>query len=110
MKARMAMSEYGLGFRDATHSASTRGMPVNAMHEERKLAPARMKRIMHERRVAPIALAENEAQLRPPDHHAMTSAPSTPDAAASVAVAQPITITQTMKTMSRMHGTRRRLR
>src|SRR5436190_20404123 len=110
MPARTAISVYLWGSSDATHSASTRGMPVNAMHEERKLAPARMKRIMHERRVAPIRLAEKEDQLRPPDHHAMTSAPSTPYAAASVAVAQPITITQTMNTMSRMHGTRSRLR
>src|SRR6266404_403074 len=110
MPARIAIRLYGLGFIDATHSASTRGMPVNAMHEERKLAPARMNRIMHDRRVAPIRLALNVVQLRPPDHPAITSAPSTPYAAASVAVAQPITITQTMKTMSRMQGTRRRLR
>src|SRR5882762_11415228 len=106
----MAIRPYGFGFIAATHSASTRGIPVNAMHEERKLAPARMNRIMHERRVAPIRLALKVDQLSPPDHHAMTIAPSTPYAAASVAVAQPITITQTMKTMSRMQGTRRRLR
>src|SRR3954471_8955082 len=101
---------YLLGSRDATQAASSFGMPVNAMQEERKLAPARMKRIMHERRVAPIRLALKVAHDSPPDHHAITSAPSTPYAAASVAVAQPITITQTMKTISRMHGTSSRLR
>src|SRR5436190_10033643 len=106
----MAIRPKGFGFIDATHSASTRGMPVNAMQEERKLAPARMKRIMQESRVAPIRLALKFAHVRPPDHQAITSAPSTPYAAASVAVAQPITITQTMKTMRRMQGTRSRLR
>src|SRR6185312_3486974 len=110
MTARMATRPYGLGFIDATHSARMRGMPVNAMQEERKLAPARMKRIMHDRRVAPIRLARKFDQVSPPDHHAMASAPSTPYAAASVAVAQPITITQTMKTISRMQGTSSRLR
>ena len=34
--------------------------------------------IMHESRVAPIRLAAKLARSRPPDHQAMTSAPSTP--------------------------------
>src|SRR5688500_17016787 len=102
----MAISMYLLGSIAATHSASARGMPVNAMHEERNDAPARMNMIMHESRVAPIRLAAKLARSRPPDHHAMTSAPTTPYAAASVAVAQPVTITQTMKTMSSTHGMR----
>src|SRR6267142_2216409 len=110
MPARTAISVYLWGSSDATHSASTRGMPVNAMQEERKLAPARMKRIMQERRVAPIRLEENDSQFNPPDHPAMMIAPSTPYAAASVAVAQPITITQTTKTINTMQGTSRRLR
>src|SRR2546422_1990341 len=106
MPARTAISVYLWGSSDATHSASARGMPVNAMHEERNLAPARMNMIMQDRRVAPIRLSQNVCRLSPPDHQEMASAPSTPYAAASVAVAQPITITQTMNTMSARHGTR----
>ena len=78
MPARIAISRYLFGASAATHSASARGMPVNAMHEERKLAPARMNMIMHDRRVAPIRLAAKLARSRPPDHHAIASAPSTP--------------------------------
>ena len=40
-------------------------------------------------RVEPMTLAQNVAQVSAPDHHAMASAPSTPQAAHSVAVAQP---------------------
>src|SRR5258708_28962262 len=104
MKARIAIRPYGFGLTEATHSASTRGMPVNAMHEERKLAPARMNRIMHDRRVAPIRLALNVVQFRPPDHPAMTSAPSTPYAAAPAAGAPPTPITHTTKTRTRKTG------
>src|SRR6188508_1413015 len=104
MPARIAIRVYLFGSSDATHSASARGMPVNAMHEERKLAPARMNMIMHDRRVAPIRLALKLVRSRPPDHQAMARAPSTPYAAASVAVAQPITITQTTNTISTVQG------
>ena len=62
-------------------------MPVNAMHELRKAAPARMNRIMQDRRVAPIRLSQKLRAVSEPLHQAMTSAPSTPNAAASVAVA-----------------------
>ena len=34
--------------------------------------------IMQERRVAPIRLSQNVSRLRPPAHHAIASAPSTP--------------------------------
>src|SRR3954465_4350477 len=104
----MAMRTYLFGSSDATQAASSLGIPVNAMHEERKLAPARMNMIMQERRVAPMRLSQNVSRDRPPVHHAMISAPSTPEAAASVAVAQPMTITQTMKTISTAHGMRLR--
>src|SRR5678816_3365374 len=97
MAARIAISVYLWGASECTHSASARQTPVNAMHEETKLAPARINMIMQERRVAPIRLCQKVWRFRPPDHQAMTSAPSTPYAAASVAVAQPITITQTTK-------------
>src|SRR3954466_7704907 len=106
----MAISAYGFGFSIPTHSASALGMPVNAMQELRNEAPAKMNMIMHDRRVAPIRLCQNVWRLSPPDHHAMTSEPSTPYAAASVAVAQPIAITHTMNTISRMQGIKWRLR
>ncbi len=63
-------------------------MPVKAMLETRNEAPARMNMIMHDSRVAPIRLCQKFCRGRaPPDHQAMASAPSTPNAAASVAVA-----------------------
>ena len=99
---------YGFGFIAATHSASALGMPVNAMHEDKNAAPPRINKIMHDKRVAPIKLALNDAQLSPPLKRAMTSAPNTPNAAASVAVAQPIAITHTMNTISNKHGIRLR--
>src|SRR5688500_9867210 len=80
------------------------------MHDDRKAAPARMNRIMHESRVAPIRLSQKLWRLSPPDHQAMMSAPSTPKAADSVAVAHPIAITEMMKTMSTRQGTSLRLR
>ena len=54
-----------------------------------------MNMIMQESRVAPIRLCQKVVRVSPPDHHAMPSEPRTPYAAASVAVAQPITITHT---------------
>ena len=72
------MRRYLLGSSEATQAASSFGIPVKAMHEERKLAPARMNMIMHDRRVAPIRLAQKVWRFRPPDHQAMPRAPSTP--------------------------------
>ena len=46
--------------------------------------------IMQVMRVAPITLCQNDCQLSMPCHQAMASEPSTPQAAHSVAVAQPI--------------------
>src|SRR5258708_37909252 len=89
MKARIAIRPYGFGLTEATHSASTRGMPVNAMHEERKLAPARMNRIMHDRRVAPLKPALKGVHLGPPAHPPRTRAPRTPHRAAPGAGAPP---------------------
>src|SRR4030088_1889542 len=106
MPARTAISVYLWGSSDATHSACGGGKKVDANHEERKLAPARMNMIMQDRRVAPIRLSQNVRRLSPPDHQAIASAPSTPEVAASGAVAQPITIPQTMNTISARHGTR----
>src|SRR5215210_7037356 len=106
----MPISVYGFGFNAATHSASAFGIPVNAMHEERKDAPASMNMIMHDSRVAPMRLCQNVVRLSPPDHQAIASEPSTPYAAASVAVAHPMIMTQTIKTISARHGMRWRLR
>src|SRR5688572_1306496 len=52
-------------------------------------APARISMIMQLTRMAPITLARNDSQLSMPCHHAIASEPSTPQAAHSVAVAQP---------------------
>src|SRR5512139_343476 len=109
MPARIAISVYLLGSSEATQAASAFGIPVKAMHEDRNAAPARMNMIMQDRRVAPIRLCQKVSRFRPPDHQAMASEPSTPKAADSVAVAQPSSITQTMKTMSSVHGIRCRL-
>ena len=45
--------------------------------------------IMQFTRVAPITLSQNDFQLSAPCHQAIKSEPSTPQAAHSVAVAQP---------------------
>src|SRR6185436_225629 len=54
-----------------------------------KEAPARISMIMQVTRVAPITLCQNDVQLSMPWYQAMTSEPMTPQAAHSVAVAQP---------------------
>src|SRR5918997_6036974 len=54
-----------------------------------KEAPARISMIMAVRRVEPMTLAQNASRVSDPDHHAMASEPRTPQAAHSVAVAQP---------------------
>ena len=57
-------------------------------------------------RVAPITLAQNDCQLSAPCHHAIASDPSTPQAAHSVAVAQPISNDRKTKTISSRQGMR----
>src|SRR6185312_4343720 len=52
-------------------------------------APARISMIMQVTRVAPITLCQNDSQLSMLCHQAMASEPITPQAAHSVAVAQP---------------------
>src|SRR5262245_35234973 len=52
-------------------------------------APARISMIMQVTRVAPITLCQNDSQLSMRCHQAMASEPITPQAAHSVAVAQP---------------------
>src|SRR5918912_3035435 len=57
-------------------------------------------------RVAPITLAQNDSQLSAPCHHAIASEPSTPQAAHSVAVAQPISSDRKTKMISSRQGMR----
>src|ERR687893_728259 len=52
-------------------------------------APARISMIMAVSRVEPMTLAQNVSQVSDPDHQAMAREPNTPQAAHSVAVAQP---------------------
>ena len=65
-----------------------------------KDAPARISMIMQVTRVAPITLAQNALPREHAAHHAMPSEPSTPQAAHSVAVAQPISSDRNTSTIS----------
>ncbi len=56
----------------------------------RKAAPARMSAIMQYRRVAPISESLKVCQFIEPCTLEMRSEPTTPTAAASVAVARPV--------------------
>src|SRR5215208_2573927 len=69
-------------------------------------APARISMIMQVMRVVPITLAQNDSQVRVPDHHAMASDPVTPQAAHSVAVAQPRSREKKTRPISRRTGIR----
>src|SRR3712207_3372338 len=69
-------------------------------------APARISMIMQVMRVVPRTLCQNDAQLSEPDHQAMARDPSTPQAAHSVAVAQPRRRDRNTRAMSRRHGMR----
>src|SRR6187455_2349025 len=69
-------------------------------------APARIRRIMQLTRVAPITLAQKDSHVSEPCHHAMASEPSTPQAAHSVAVAQPISNDRNTNTINSRQGMR----
>ncbi len=60
--------------------------------------------IMQVSRVAPITLCQNDDGLSMPCHQAMASEPSTPQAAHSVAVAQPISSDRKTSTISSITG------
>jgi hypothetical protein len=90
------------------HSANSRGSPVKPMASARKAAPARIRAIMHEVRVAPSRLSTKERQVSEPCAAASTSEPTTPMAAASVAVARPTYIEPMTQTMSTRTGIRNR--
>ena len=57
-------------------------------------------------RVAPMTLAQKDSQVSAPCHHAIASDPNTPQAAHSVAVAQPIKSDRKTKTISSRQGMR----
>ncbi len=63
--------------------------PSDGRAEPQKAAPARISMIMQVRRVALITLSEKVCQVSVPLHQARKSAPVTPHAAHSVAVAKP---------------------
>jgi hypothetical protein len=63
-----------------------------------------MNMIMHDSRVAPCRLSTKFCQPSVPVRAARTSAPSTPNAAASVAVAQPTNIVPITAATSSAHG------
>src|SRR5882724_1151496 len=67
-------------------------------------APARISMIMQERRVALIKLSKKDLRLSVPLHQASSSAPATPQAAHSVAVAKPSTSERNTVRMSSTHG------
>src|ERR671920_2586529 len=71
-------------------------------------APARISMIMQVVRVVPITLAQNDSHDSEPDHHAIASEPSTPQAAHSVAVAQPSRSDRNTSAMRSITGMRLR--
>src|SRR5687767_15618833 len=83
-------------------------MPVNAMVLVRNAAPARMNMIMQLVRAAPLRLPVKLVHVSERLQAARASAPATPKAAHSVAVAQPATSAQQMKTISKPQGIRLR--
>ncbi|MNQ88432.1 hypothetical protein D3C85_1036920 [compost metagenome] len=72
------------------HSASARGRPIYPMASVRNCAPARISAIMQYRRVAPSSDCLKVDRLSDPCSADRISAPTTPTAAASVAVAMPV--------------------
>src|SRR3712207_5340527 len=71
-----------------------------------KEAPARISMIMQVIRVVPITLCQNDSQVSEPDHAAIASELSTPQAAHSVAVAQPSSRARNTRAIRRRHGMR----
>ena len=72
-----------------TQAESSRGMPVNPMAVDKKAAPAKINDTITLVRVAPKTLSIKFCLVIEPVKSAMSRAPTTPTAAASVAVAMP---------------------
>ncbi len=90
--------------RDAIHSAIDLGNPVKPIDIVKNAPPARINAIMHEVFAAPIKLAKNVLKFRDRCKVAKDKAPTTPNAAASVGVAQPMYIDPITKTISEKIG------
>jgi hypothetical protein len=86
---RATMSMPGVSCHSMMSAATDLGMPVKPMATVVKAAPAMMKASMHDVSVACSKLVWKLFQLKVPVSAAKISAPSTPTAAASVAVAKP---------------------
>src|SRR5688572_29924174 len=71
-----------------------------------KEAPARISMIMQVTRVVPITLSQKDLAVSTRPHHAMASDPSTPHAAHSVAVAQPMRSAANIRRISSVSGMR----
>jgi hypothetical protein len=76
------------------------------MEVDMKEAPARISMIMQVVRVVPMTLAQNDSHESEPDHQAMARDPSTPQAAHSVAVAQPSRSVRNTSAIRSATGTR----
>ena len=85
------------------------GRPVKPIDSDKNAAPIRIKAIMADVLVAPIRLTENVDQLRDPWAADSIKAPTTPTAAASVAVANPKYIDPMTTQTNPITGTRNRL-
>ena len=84
-----AISSTGLSCKVAIHAASALGSPVKPIDSARNAEPARISAIMQEVRTAPIRLSTKLSQVSERCTAASSRAPSTPNEAASVAVAKP---------------------
>src|SRR5918992_1322363 len=71
-----------------------------------KDAPARISMIIQVVRVVPITLCQNEWRSSEPPHQAINSEPSAPQAAHSVADAQPVISTMNTSAISSVSGMR----
>ena len=91
------------------HAANARGKPVNPMDSDKNAAPIKISAIMAEVRVAPIKLSRRASHDKERWKAARISAPITPTAAASVAVAQPKYIEPITAKTKQSTGIRKRL-
>ena len=98
------ISVIGVSSSDAIQAARVRGSPVKPMASDRKAAPMRIKAIMAEVRVAPSSDWLKLSQVKERCAPARSSAPITPKAAASVAVAKPRYIEPMTSSTSRATG------
>ena len=73
-----AINAIGLSCMALTHSANSRGIPVNAIVFVKKAAPANMNMIMQLERAVPIKPSQKLLHVKLPPHAANANAPTTP--------------------------------